>query len=102
MGIDVDHLIIARKNNEDWQVLRRCISKPKAVLLAQNSLITPSDVPQTERLVSHVIITTALSITLLLVNSHLAIVTLIVLSVHIGCDVIADEFPECPFSPGPE
>lgn len=99
VGIDIDHFLVARLNNGDWRVLRRSLQQPRAIIFDQTALLEKSDVPPKQRLLTHTLLSGALVSLLVPFDVFIAILTAIVLYVHVLADLIADNFPEARFSP---
>ena len=100
VGIDFDHFLLARLNAGDWRALRYCLHHPSVVFLDQSSIFESGEVGSLHRLLSHALIGGALVAGLAFVRPALAVLTAVVLYVHVVADLVADvrEFEE-PVSP---
>jgi hypothetical protein len=96
VGIDFDHFLVARLNAGDWAALRRCLRRPRIVLVDQEAIFEPLEVNPVERLLSHVVIAGALVGGLWPVSPYVAWLTGVVLYAHLLGDLVADTlgFPE--------
>lgn len=92
MFIDVDHLLIARAKTGNWDAVRFCLSNPAAAVADQSRIFDHGDVGVLSRLLSHLLIIGVVVPGLALASLDLAIVTGVVLYVHIVCDVVWDRW----------
>ncbi len=92
MFIDVDHLLIARAKTGNWDAVRFCLSNPVAAVADQSRIFDHGDVGVLSRLLSHLLIIGVVVPGLALASLDLAIVTGVVLYVHIVCDVVWDRW----------
>ncbi|WP_436347940.1 hypothetical protein [Natronorubrum sp. FCH18a] len=88
--IDVDHLLIARFKTGTWDAVRFCLANPVAAVADQARIFGPGDVGVLSRLLSHLLIIGVVVPALALSSVSLAILTGIVLYVHLVCDVVWD------------
>ncbi|QSX01185.1 hypothetical protein [Haloterrigena alkaliphila] len=90
--IDVDHLLIARVKTGSWDALRFCLSNPLAAVADQGRIFGHGDVGVLSRLLSHLLIIGVVVPTLALASPSLAVLTGVVLYVHLVCDVAWDRW----------
>lgn len=88
--VDLDHFLIARLRTGSWDSLLACLRDPKMALLDQSRIFETGDVGRWTRLGSHLVITATVGTLLALVAPTLALVSIVVLGVHIGCDLAWD------------
>lgn len=88
-AIDADHFLIARLRVGDWRNLRFAVANPRAAVLDQGRLFEEDDVGALSRLLSHALIGGLVVAGLALVHPFLALVTAVVLYVHVVCDLLA-------------
>ena len=88
--IDVDHLLIARFKTGTWDAVKFCLSNPVAAVADQEQIFGPGDVGVLSRLLSHLLIIGVGVPALALASLDLAVLTGVVLYVHLVCDVIWD------------
>lgn len=89
-AIDLDHFLIARYRTGSWRHLRRCLVDPRMALLDQAEIFERGEVGAWTRLGTHAVLITTLTAVLVAVSPGLALVTAVVLVVHVGCDVAWD------------
>ncbi|NUC73136.1 hypothetical protein HTZ84_12570 [Haloterrigena sp. SYSU A558-1] len=90
--IDVDHLLIARVKTGSWDAVRFCLANPIAAVADQGQIFEHGDVGVLSRLLSHLLIIGTVVPLLALASRSLAIVTGVVLYVHVVCDVVWDRW----------
>lgn len=91
VGVDFDHFLVARYNAGDWRALRACLADPRRVLFSQDEIFAPDEVRVVERLLTHVVLGGVVVAALLaggLVD--LAVVSAVVLYVHVLADLVWD------------
>lgn len=95
--VDLDHFLIARVRTGSWKSLVAAVRDPRMAFFEQSALFKAGDVGPWTRLVSHVLITGVLAGALVVaapmlafVTPALALVTVVVLGVHVGCDLVWD------------
>ena len=88
-AIDLDHFVVARLRADDWRHLRSAVSNPRVAFVAQDELFEEGDVGPMTRLLSHALLGGALVVGLVAVDRFLALLTLVVLYVHVVCDLLA-------------
>ena len=88
-AIDLDHFLVARLRAGDWGHLRFAARNPRAAFLDQDELFEEGAVGAFTRLLSHALLGGLLVVGLLAIDPFLALVTGLVLYVHIVCDLIA-------------
>jgi hypothetical protein len=87
--IDLDHFVLARYKTGNWRWLFEAISHPKKAFSAPEWLF--EDVPMaSERLLSHAVIGSVLTLFLLVITPFVAVFTAIVVCAHIICDLLRD------------
>lgn len=86
--IDLDHFPLARYNTGDWRTLRRGLADPRLLTVAQSDLIRTGEVHPFQRLLSHLVLAAvAVGALWLARQDGLALVTAVVLYVHVLADV---------------
>lgn len=90
--VDLDHYVIARIRRGSWEPLRRSLGDPRMALFDQDAIFEDGDVGQWARLASHVLLTVALAGLLVSVSRPLAVASVTVLAIHIGCDIAWDRW----------
>ena len=88
--VDLDHFVIARLRTGSWSALRRALTSPRAALLEQDHLFERGDVGKRTRLASHLAIGTVLVGGLLPTWPSLAVVSAVVLGLHVAADAVWD------------
>ena len=88
--VDLDHFLISRYKTGTWDAVRFCLSHPTAALADQRRIFDPGDVGVLSRLLSHLLIAGLAVPGLALVDVTLAILTGVVLYVHLVSDVVWD------------
>jgi hypothetical protein len=88
--IDLDHFAIARLKTGTWEAFRFCLTDPLAAFTEQDRIFERGDVGALSRLLSHLLIAGVTVPVLALASHPLAIVTGVVLYVHIVTDVAWD------------
>ena len=90
VGIDLDHFLIARLNAGKWRAVRRGIEDPRRLVFAQHELFRPREVSPSERMLSHLVLGGLLVGGLWVVTPWLAVVSGVVVYVHVLADAAAD------------
>ncbi|MEY7847627.1 hypothetical protein AB7C87_00265 [Natrarchaeobius sp. A-rgal3] len=90
MFVDLDHFLIARVKTGDWAAVRFCLANPIAAVVDQHRIFDRGDVGVLSRLLSHLVIVGVLVPLLALESVAFAILTGVVLYVHVVCDVAWD------------
>lgn len=90
VGIDLDHFALARLNDGDWRAVRRCLADPRIVVLDQDRIFRPGSVGTLPRLLSHVVVAGALVAVLAIPAPGLAVLTAVVLYLHVLADLYED------------
>ncbi|WP_247000057.1 hypothetical protein [Halosolutus gelatinilyticus] len=88
--VDLDHLLIARFKTGTWDAVRFCLADPIAAVADQRRIFDPGDVGVLSRLLSHLLIAGLVVPLLALASVPIAIVTGVVLYVHVVTDVAWD------------
>ena len=88
--IDLDHFIIARLRTGNWKSARFCLHNPYRALTDQHLIFELGDVGVLERLLSHLLLTGLALALLVYISVPIAILTGVVLYVHIVSDVCWD------------
>ncbi len=92
MLVDLDHFLIARLKTGRWDAVRFCLANPASGVADQQRIFDAGDVGLLSRLASHLLIV-GVAVPLLAVSSvSLAIITGVVLYVHILSDVLWDRW----------
>jgi hypothetical protein len=87
--IDLDHFILARYKTGNWKWLFEALSHPKKAFSDPEWLF--EDVPMvSERLLSHAVIGSVLTLFLLVITPFVAVFTAVVVYTHILCDLLRD------------
>jgi hypothetical protein len=90
VGIDLDHLLVARLNAGDWSALRGLLRSPAAAVLDQDAIFAEDDLWARQRLLSHHVIGGVLVAVLVPVSAYLAAFTALVLYAHVLADLVHD------------
>lgn len=90
--VDLDHFLIARLKTGTWDAVRFCLSHPGVAVGDQSEIFDPGDVGVLSRLLSHVVIGGVVVPAVAFVSVPLAIVTGVVLYVHLLADLVWDIF----------
>ncbi len=88
--IDLDHFLIARVKTGSWEAVRFCLSNPTATIADQSRIFEPGDVGVFSRLLSHIVIGGVAVPVIALASVPLAILTGVVLYVHLLADLVWD------------
>ncbi|MXV63961.1 hypothetical protein GS429_18215 [Natronorubrum sp. JWXQ-INN-674] len=88
--IDLDHFLIARYKTGSWGAVRFCLAHPAAAVADQRRIFEPGDVGVLSRLLSHLLLIGIAVPLLALSSASLAVVTGVVLYVHLVSDVAWD------------
>ena len=91
MLVDLDHFLIARLKTGSWNAVRFCLANPAAAVVDQQRIFDGGDVGLLSRLASHLLIVGVVPV-LAVTSVPLAILTGVVLYVHILCDVLWDRW----------
>ena len=92
MLVDLDHFLIARLNTGRWDAVRFCLANPAAAVADQRRIFDSGDVGLLSRLASHLLIVGVIAPMLAVSNVSVAILTGVVLYVHILSDVLWDRW----------
>ncbi|ELY43051.1 hypothetical protein [Natronorubrum tibetense] len=92
MLVDLDHFLIARLKTGRWSAVRFCFTNPAATVADQRRIFDAGDVGLLSRLASHLLILGVVVPMIALSSVSLAILTGVVLYVHILCDVLWDRW----------
>lgn len=90
VGVDLDHLLVARLNAGDWSALRGLLRNPSAAVLDQDAVFAEDDLWARQRLLSHHVLGGLLVLVLLPVSTYLAVFTAVVLYAHVLADLVHD------------
>ncbi|WP_255169841.1 hypothetical protein [Natrononativus amylolyticus] len=85
--IDLDHFVIARATTGDWRALRFCLRRPVAAFTDQDLIFDSGDVGALSRLLSHLLLSGLFVVALAVASVPLAVLTGVVLYVHVVTDV---------------
>ena len=88
-AIDLDHFLVARLRAGDWRHLGVAVSNPRAAFLAQDELFEEGDVGPMTRLLSHALLGGLLVGGVAVVDPFFALLSAVVLYVHVVCDLLA-------------
>lgn len=83
-------MLIARFKTGTWDAVRFCLANPVAAVADQGRIFGPGDVGVLSRLLSHLLIVGVVVPAIALSSVPLAILTGVVLYVHLVCDVVWD------------
>ena len=89
-AIDLDHFLIARARTGSWEHARRCLADPRMALLDQAEIFERGEIGAWTRVGTHTVLAVSLTAVLAAVSPALAVVTAVVLAVHVGCDIVWD------------
>lgn len=89
-AIDLDHFLIARLRAGDWSHLRFVLANPRAAVVGQDRIFETGAVGDRSRLLSHALLGGALVAVVAAASSFLALVSAVVLWVHVLCDLAVD------------
>lgn len=89
-AIDADHFVIARLRAGDWRHLRFAVANPRAAFVDQDRLFEAGAVGSRTRLLSHALIGGAVVVGLVALDPALALVSAVVVYVHVLCDLAVD------------
>jgi hypothetical protein len=91
VGIDLDHFLVARLNTGNWDALLGVVRNPRRAVFEQGDIFEEGeDVTALQRLLSHAVIAGLLVAALSLVSSYLALLSAVVLYVHVLSDLYQD------------
>ncbi|MEF8776921.1 MAG: hypothetical protein V5A43_10540 [Haloarculaceae archaeon] len=88
----LDHFLIARVRTGSWRPRRRALASPRRAFVEQGELFGAGDVGPWTRLVTHLLIVGVLLGSLLGTWPSIAMVTGVVLSVHLVADAVWDRY----------
>lgn len=89
VGVDFDHLLVARLNSGDWSALRRLLHNPSIVVLDQDAIFD-DDLWARQRLLSHHVLGGFLVAALVPASVPLAAFTALILYAHVLADLVHD------------
>lgn len=90
VGIDIDHLVVARLNAGDWSALRGVLHDPAVAVLDQDAVFAEDDLWARQRLLSHHVVGGILVAVLVPASAFLAAYTALVLYAHVVADLVHD------------
>ena len=90
--VDLDHFVIARLRTGSWHSLRLALTSPRRAVLDQDELFEPGDVGARRRLLSHLLVGGSLVAGLAVPWPSIALVTAVVLALHVLSDVVWDHY----------
>jgi len=91
VGIDFDHFLVARLNTGNWDSLVRVVRNPRRVLFDQSDIFEEGeDVTKLQRLLSHALLGGVLVAGLYPFLPYAAVVSAVVLYVHVLSDLYRD------------
>lgn len=88
--IDLDHFVLARLQVGDWRHTAEVVRNPKRVFTDQDNLFNGTGEMESLRLLSHVVLGGVLTGLWWLVSRPVAVVTAVVLYVHVLADLLWD------------
>lgn len=89
--IDLDHFLIARINNGNWNILRKALRNPVTISRDWSEFIHPTkDIPPEQRLASHLVLIPAISLITYYFSPSSGIFISVILATHLVCDIYAD------------
>lgn len=93
VGIDLDHFILARYNSGDWAAARNVLTAPRRSFTDQASIFAEDELTASERMRSHVVIATLVTLTAFVAPIHPSIAWLVggAFGMHIAADLYADK-----------
>jgi hypothetical protein len=100
VAIDFDHFLLARLNTGTWDALVGAIREPRLVLFDQGEIFEEGeDVTKIQRLLSHVVIAGLLVAGLYPFSTYAAVLSGVVLYVHVLSDLYRDVRDEAEAEP---
>ncbi|MCU4740116.1 hypothetical protein OB955_03245 [Halobacteria archaeon AArc-m2/3/4] len=88
--VDLDHFLIARIKTGTWEAIGFCLRNPTVAFADQGRIFSAGDVGVLPRLLSHQLIVGAAVALFALESLPLAVLTAVVLYIHIVCDLCWD------------
>ncbi|MEA5387178.1 hypothetical protein VB773_14565 [Haloarculaceae archaeon H-GB2-1] len=88
VAIDVDHFVVARYRDGDWNVLEKLVENPLRPFTDPEALFVETDLDGLDRLVSHAAIGGVVVPLLALSSTYLAVVAAVSLYVHVLADLV--------------
>jgi hypothetical protein len=102
VGIDVDHFLVARLNTGNWDALLGVVRNPRRVVFDQRNIFDEDeDMTRLQRLLSHVVLGGVLVAVLYPLSAYAAVLSAVVLYVHVLCDLYQDVRDEAEERAGP-
>jgi len=102
VGIDFDHFLIARLNTGNWDALLGVVRNPRRAVFDQRDIFDEGeDVTRIQRLLSHVVLGGVLVAVLYPFSAYVALVSAVVLYVHVLSDLYQDVRDEAEERAGP-
>jgi hypothetical protein len=91
VGIDFDHFLVARLNTGNWDTLIRVVRNPRLILFDQGDIFEAGeDVTKLQRLLSHAVLGGLLVAGLYPLAPFVAVLSGVVLYVHVLSDLYQD------------
>ncbi|MEF8840954.1 MAG: hypothetical protein V5A62_04940 [Haloarculaceae archaeon] len=91
VGIDFDHFLVARFNTGNWDALVGAVRNPRRILFDQGDIFEEGeDVTKLQRLLSHAVLGGLLVAGLYPVLPYVAVLSAVVLYVHVLSDLYRD------------
>jgi hypothetical protein len=102
VGIDFDHFLIARLNTGNWDALLGVVRNPRRAVFDQRDIFDEGeDVTRIQRLLSHVVLGGVLVAALYPLSAYAALLSAVVLYVHVLSDLYQDVRDEAEERAGP-
>ena len=102
VGIDVDHFLVARLNTGNWDALSGVVRNPRRAVFDQRNVFDEGeDMTRIQRLFSHVVLGGVLVAILYPLSAYAALVSAVVLYVHVLSDLYQDVRDETEERAGP-
>ena len=91
VGIDFDHFLVARLNTGSWDALLGVVRNPRRAVFDQRNIFdADEDMTRLQRLLSHVVIAGVLVAVLYPLSAYAALLSAVVLYVHVLSDLYQD------------
>jgi hypothetical protein len=102
VGIDFDHFLLARLNTGNWDALLGVVRNPRRAVFDQRDIFDEGeDVTRLQRLLSHVVLGGVLVAVLYPLSAYAALLSAVVLYVHVLSDLYQDVRDEAEERAGP-
>jgi hypothetical protein len=102
VGIDFDHFLLARLNTGSWDALLGVVRNPRRAVFDQRDIFEEGeDMTRIQRLLSHVVLGGVLVAVLYPLSAYAALLSAVVLYVHVLSDLYQDVRDEAEERAGP-